>query len=96
MPVILLVNQLNFKKEENMEKLEEFFSAKVLSRICAILQIIGFLLIIFKVVAPVIIRISGFAAIVKFFLPIPENRTLFGFVTALVGLGIIIAYHANM
>ena len=74
-----------------MEKLKEFFSVETLSVICGILQIIGLILIIFRV-APIIIGISGFAAIVRIFLPIPQNRTPIGYTAALAGLGIIILY----
>ena len=74
-----------------MERVEEFFTVEALSIICGILQIVGLVLIICRV-APVIIGVCGFAAIVKVFLPLPQNRNMLGYSAALAGLGIIILH----
>jgi len=74
-----------------MKRIEEFLTIQALSVFCSILQILGLILIIFKV-APAIITICGFAAIVKIFLPLKGHQTPFGYTAAFAGLGIIILW----
>lgn len=72
----------------------KFFSIESLNTVCGILQIVGFILIILNKF-PVIIGASGFAAIVKIFLPLPDNKTFLGVFFAALGVTIIIMYAAR-
>jgi hypothetical protein len=74
-----------------MEKLR----MEVLDFLCSTLQIVGFVTILTKwpqAIASIVIGISGFAAIVKFFLPYNKNGFdgLLRPAAAIAGIGIII------
>ena len=76
-----------------MEREEDnaFFNVATLYIVCSLLQIVGLLLVIFRV-APVVIGVCGFAGVVKIFLPLPKTKTILGYSAALAGLGLIIVY----
>ena len=60
----------------------------ILSILCGILQIIGLMLIMMQKY-PMIIFLSGFAAFIKYYIPLPNHQTTFNRIVSFAGIGIM-------
>jgi len=77
--------------ERKANEVSEFFNIEVLAVICSIMQIAGLVLIIGKA-SPAFICASGFAAVVKVFLPVKSCRNPLTYIAGACGLALFVMY----